>query len=86
MLSTGVVLLAFISLGTRYAGAKFAKSLHLSALPSMIILTRGDEIQSKKTIADSGKSFRRMTICIVSALSGIIINIASSYLYARLSG
>jgi hypothetical protein len=85
LLSVAVVLLSITTIGTRYLGSSFSRVLNMSTLPSMIVLTKGDEIKSKKIIDEAGKTFRRMSIYSGTALAGIILNIIASYLYSWLT-
>lgn len=81
----GIILVSFTTTATRYLGARFSRIVHLSTLPSMLILTRGDEVRSAKVISEAGNSLRKALLYTSGALFSLAINIFASFLYSRLT-
>ena len=83
--STVILMSCFSSVAMRYLGSRFTRSLHLSAILSMVILTRGDEAKAQRVLAESNASFKKLATHSIFAAVNVSLNILASYLYSWLT-
>jgi hypothetical protein len=85
LLSAGIILVSVSTVFTKWLGRRFTRRLHMSSIPSMVVLTKGDEIKSIKIMEEAGKSLKSMTLYSGAAFTAVILNVVASYLYSWLT-
>ena len=84
-IAISLIVWSFMTVIIGYAARRFSRNIRRTLIPAVIIMSKGDERAFEKINANTVPAYQSTVYLLITVLMSVVINIASSYLYAYLT-